>query len=276
MRAAAATYVPVSTGAQVIPGYEVVALLAHGRRLDTYDAWDLDREARVVVKVLREDRLDDQRVVEAVLQEGRLVTTLAHPHLVRGFAAYSDPRPALVLETLTGATLAALLEDGPLSASDAAQLGRQLTSVLGYLHRRDWLHLDVKPANVVVEHGRAVLIDLSLAGRPGTGRRGAGTRGYLAPEQALGQGLSAATDVWGLGVTLLESLTGELPFGDEATWESRRRIPLLHRRLPRGPTGTVPAGVPAELTAALRSAVAPAPGDRPTLAELRAVFEGLA
>ena len=275
MRSAAPTFVVMEPGELVIPGYEAVALLAHGRRLDTYDAWDLDREARVVVKVLREDRLDDPRVVEAVLQEGRLVTTLAHPHLVRGFAAYSDPRPALVLEMLTGATLAALVEDGPLSPTDAAQLGLQLTSVLGYLHRRDWLHLDVKAANVVVERGRAVLIDLSLAGRPGTGRRGAGTRGYLAPEQALGEGLSAATDVWGLGVTLLEALTGELPFGDEATWVSRRRIPLVHRRLPRSPAGTVPPGMPTDLTTALRAAVALEPGDRPTLGELRAVFEKL-
>ena len=101
--------------------------------------------------------------------------------------------------------------------------------MLGHLHHHDWLHLDVKPANVVVDHGRAVLIDLSLAGRPGSGRAGAGTRGYLAPEQARGRDLTAATDVWGLGVTLIEAFTDDVPYGDEATWDTGRRWPLVHR-----------------------------------------------
>ena len=179
---------PVAPGELLLPGYRAVGLLAHGRRLDTYDAWDEDRDCRVVVKLLREDRRDEPEAVASVLQEGVLVTTLAHPHLVRGFEVRDAPTPAVVLEMLTGATVGALVEDRPLSVSDTAQLGLQLVSVLGYLHRRDWLHLDVKPANVVDQHGRAVLIDLSLAGRPGLGRRGAGTRGYLAPEQALGRG----------------------------------------------------------------------------------------
>jgi serine/threonine protein kinase len=271
---ASTAFVPVAPGEELLPGYRVVELMAHGRRLDTYDALDVDRDCRVVVKVLREDRLDDRRVVEATLQEGRLVTTLAHPHLVRGFEVMEVPRPAMVLETLTGATLDALVEDGSLPTGDVTQLGLQLVSVLSYLHRRAWLHLDVKPSNVVVQHGRAVLIDLSLAGRPGTGRAGAGTRGYLAPEQALGRGLSPATDVFGLGATLHECLTGDLPFGDEATWESRRRLPLVHRRPPRRP-GDLPDDVPEELARLLVNCLALDPAERPSLSRVREVCTGL-
>jgi eukaryotic-like serine/threonine-protein kinase len=270
----AAPFVPVAPGEPLLPGYRVVQLMAHGRRLDTYDALDEDRDCSVVVKILREDRLDDRRVVEATLQEGRLVTTLAHPHLVRGFAVVEVPRPAIVLETLTGATLDALVEDHPVAVADVAQLGLQLVSVLGYLHRRDWLHLDVKPANVVVQHGRAVLIDLSLAGRPGTGRPGAGTPGYLAPEQATGRGLSPATDVFGLGATLHECLTRDLPYGDEATWESRRRLPLVHRRLPRRP-GALPDDVPDELARLVADCLALEPSQRPGLALVREVCASL-
>ncbi|WP_432477996.1 serine/threonine-protein kinase [Nocardioides sp. GXQ0305] len=266
---------PVPVGEELLPGYRVVALMAHGRRLDTYDAVDEDRDCRVVVKLLREDRRHDPRVVASVLQEGRLVTSLAHPHLVRGLAAFEVPAPAMVLETLTGATLGALVEDRPLAATDVAQLGLQLVSVLGYLHRRDWLHLDLKPANVVVQHGRAVLLDLSLAGRPGAGRPGAGTRGYLSPEQALGQGLSPASDVFGLGVTLHECLTGELPFGDEATWESRRRWPLVHRRLPRRPD-VLPDGVPREMSDLLAGCLSLDPADRPDLGRVKDVCTALA
>ena len=102
-----------------------------------------------------------------MIPEGELLATLAHPHLVRGYELVSAPRLAVVMETLTGATLAALIEDPRLGVVDTALLGRQLVSVLGYLHRRGWVHLDVKPANVVVQAGRAVLIDLGLASPPG-------------------------------------------------------------------------------------------------------------
>lgn len=186
-----------------------------------------------------------------------------------------------MLETLRGATLAKVIEDhlpaddapGGLDVADVAELGMQLTSVLGYLHRHDWLHLDLKPANVVVEHGKAVLIDLSLAGRPGDGRPGSGTRGYLAPEQARGRGLSPATDVWGLGVTLIECLTGDLPYGDEATWDTRRRIPVVHRRMPTEPEGME--HVPVAVRDLLAACVDLDPAARPRLKDVRDVLAPL-
>lgn len=253
-------------------GYRPLTLLALGRRLETWDAWDEDRGARCVVKLLRADRRDDPRVRQAVLLEGHLATTLSHPHLVRGYDVVDEP-PAVVLETLRGATLSAVVEHEPLGLADAAELGCQLASVLGYLHRRDWLHLDLKPDNVVVDHGRAVLLDLSLAGRPGPGRPGAGTRGWLAPEQATGRGLSAATDVWGLAMTLVDALARTAPYGDEATWDSRRRWPVLHRRMPREPAGLD--GVPEPVRGVLRACLSLDPAARPLLAQVRDVLEPL-
>jgi serine/threonine protein kinase len=253
-------------------GYRPLALLADGRRLETWDAWDEARGTRCVVKLLRADRRDEPRVRQAVLLEGHLATTLAHPHLVRGYDVLDDP-PTVVLETLRGATLSALVEHEPLGLADAAELGCQLASVLGYLHRRDWLHLDLKPDNVVVDHGKAVLIDLSLAGRPGSGRPGAGTRGYLAPEQASGRGLSPATDVWGLGMTLIDALARTAPYGDEATWESRRRWPLLHRRMPLVPDGLDE--LPGEVRDLLAACVSLDPAARPLLEQVRTALEPL-
>lgn len=267
-------FAPVPSGEEVIPGYRVVALISHGRRVDTYDVYSIERECRCVVKILRQDRRDEQRVREAVTLEGRLLCDLTHPHLVRGYEVHTTPVPAIVLETLGGATLAALIDDGPLDVSDSALLGLQLSSALTYLHRRGWLHLDVKPANIIVENGRARLIDLSLVGRPGAGRPGAGTRGYLAPEQARGEGLSTATDVWGLGVTLVEALTGQMPHGDEATWDSRRRVRHWHRGAPE----PVPplTDLPREYDEILRACLRHDPAARPELAELRRVLRSLA
>jgi serine/threonine protein kinase len=250
------------------PGYRALSLLARGRRTETWDAYDEDRDVRCVVKVLRPDRAAEEHVRAAVLAEGEIVTTLVHPHLVRGYAVATDPLPAVVLETLGGATLAAVVEEAPLELPDAALLGLQLCSVLGYLHRHDWLHLDLKPANVVVEAGRAVLIDLGLARRPGPTRAGAGTPGYLAPEQARGDDVGPATDVWALGVVLLEALSGEQPFGDEATWDSRRRWPLVGRRMPSRPR-PVPEGLEPAVRDLLLGCVAFHPADRPALADVR-------
>lgn len=268
----------------VLPaGYRGLRLLARGRRMETWDAYDEARDARCVVKVLRPERAGEQRVRDAVLREGEIVTTLAHPHLVRGYAVVEEPLPAVVLETLRGATLAAVVEDAALDLPDVALLGLQLSSVLGWLHRHDWLHLDLKPANVVVEHGKAVLIDLSLAGRPGPARAGAGTPGYLAPEQARGDHVGPATDVWALGITLLESLSGEPPFGDEATWDSRRRWSTrwsprwspVGRRMPSAPRA-VPEGLPEALRGLLLACVDLDPAARPRLVDVRDVLAGFA
>lgn len=237
---------PAGADGPDVPGFRLLALLGHGRRFDTWDAWDEARDARCVLKVVREDRREEPEVLAAWRQEGRAVTTVSHPHLVRGYDVVSDP-PAIVLETLRGATLAAVLEDGPLAVGDVAELCAQVGSALRYLHRHAWVHCDVKPANVVVDHGRAVLIDLSLVQRPGPTRRGSGTPGFQAPEQVRGDDVTAATDVWGLALTAVEALTGEEPPG------SRRRL----RR--------VLAGVPAPLGPVLLAALEPRPTDRPSI-----------
>ncbi|MEQ4522074.1 serine/threonine-protein kinase [Nocardioides kribbensis] len=254
----------VAPGEPLLPGYRAVQRLAHGRRLDTWDAYDEERGCRCVVKVVRADRRHEREVVDGVLREGRIVTTLTHPHLVRGYAVLTDPRAAVVLETLRGATLAAVVEEGALGVEDTALLGLQLVSVLGYLHRHDWLHLDLKPGNVVVEHGKAVLLDLSLAARPGAGRPGAGTPGYLAPEQVAGEGLTPATDVWGLGVLLREALSGEEPT-PPARWRARRPAPVR-----------VASHAPAELATLLAACGDPDPAGRPRLVDVRAVLAAYA
>lgn len=260
----------LAPGEELVPGYEVVRLMRRGGRLDTYDVRDRNRDCRCVVKVVRPDREDENHCRAALLREGRLLRDLAHPHLVRGYEVIEDPRPAMVMETLTGATLAAVIEESPLGPADTALLGRQLASALGYLHGHGWLHLDVKPSNIVVQGGRAVLIDLSLVSPPGDGRPHAGTQGYRAPEQMAGRGLTPAADVFGLGITLGEALTGELAYGEEDRWgtglSSRTAAWFFRRRL---------AKAPATLSDLVLACVAPDPASRPALAEVCAVLDSV-
>jgi eukaryotic-like serine/threonine-protein kinase len=205
----------LESGTTIAPGYELISHLSRGRRLDVYDAWDRRRGCRCVIKALRPERLDDMRAREGLLEEGRLLCRLGHPHLVRGYETLAVPEPLVIMETLGGQTLAYMLAtDGSLSAPDAAQLGLQLGSVVRYLHANGVLHLDLKPSNVVAEAGRAKLIDLSVARAPGPAPAEIGTWCYMAPEQVRGGVLGAAADVWGIGAVLFEAAVGEAPFED--------------------------------------------------------------
>ncbi|KAA5833490.1 serine/threonine-protein kinase [Saccharopolyspora hirsuta] len=265
---------PLAPGELLAPGYKVVDHLRRGSRLDVYDVWSEERSCRCVAKTVRPERADDQRAVGWLRNEGVLLTQFTHPHLVRGYEIVqtAEPaRPVVITETLPGHTLSYLIDEhGRLRPIDAAVLGIQLCSVLTYLHRRGWVHLDVKPSNIVEVGGRAVLLDLSLSCRIGE-RSSAGTFDYLSPEQAAGEEMTPAADTWGLGITLYEALSGTTPWADVSHREhstngtryypQRDRVaaPLrTHRRLPAALSRTVDA------------CLAPDPKSRPTVEEVAA------
>jgi serine/threonine protein kinase len=208
--------VPVAVGAEVAPGYEAIEHLRRGRNLDVYDVWSEDRACRCVIKALRPDRLGREGATRRLLEEGRLLCGLTHPHIVRAYEVREEPVPLFVMETLAGETLGHMVEvrDVRLSAPEVAHLGLHLASAVRYLHAHGWLHLDLKPSNVIAECGRAKLIDLSVARPPGPAHRGVGTFYYMAPEQARGGELGPAADVWGIGTVLFEAATGEPAFDD--------------------------------------------------------------
>jgi serine/threonine protein kinase len=258
-----AAHAPLEGGTQIAPGYEVIAHLSRGRTLDAYDAWSAERDCRCVIKAVRPDRLAEERPRRRLRREGRLACELNHPHLVRGYELIVRPQPLVALETLDGETLEHMLEGQArrLPLRDVAYLGRHLCSAMHYLHGRGYVHLDLKPSNVISDCGLAKVIDLSLTRRPGRGQRGAGTIPYMAPEQARGGWVGAATDVWGIGAVLFEATCGRRPFEEL----NGTRYPQLEhappsvaglRRLPAAFAGTVDSCLEAN------------PGARPTVDEL--------
>jgi eukaryotic-like serine/threonine-protein kinase len=198
------------------PRYETIDLLRRGRDLEVYDVWSEERACRCVVKTVRPDRLHRDGPARRLLAEGRLLRRLSHPHIVRAYEVIEEPVPMVVMETLAGETLSHMVavRDVRLSAAEVAHLGLHLASAVRYLHGHGWLHLDLKPSNVIAECGRAKLIDLSVARPPGPAHGGVGTFYYMAPEQAQGGDLGAPADVWGLGAVLFEAATGEPVFDD--------------------------------------------------------------
>jgi serine/threonine protein kinase len=261
----------IARGAPLGPGLVAVAHLARSRLYDVYDAWSNERGCRVIAKTLRPAARDDRGAAARLRREGRMLRALAHPHLVRAYETLPGPPPVLVLETLGGETLAHLIDTRTrrLSAVELSILGLQLASAVGYLHGQGWLHLDLKPSNLVAEAGRAKILDLSVARRPGRSRPGVGTRCYMAPEQARGGELGPPADVWGIGATLWEAATGRLPFGEEDAEAEVDGYPQLerliepvsrYRRLPR------------ELERTVRLCLDPEPGRRPSVGRLSSLL----
>lgn len=232
---------PEAAGAVLAQGYEVVEHLARGRALDVYDVWSEERDCRCVAKVVRPDRAAEAGPRRRLLREGRMLMAIAHPHVVRAYDLVTRPRPVLVLEALLGGSL----QDAMTTATrrtplpTVVQLGLHLCSAMHYVHARGLLHTDLKPANVMADRGFAKVIDFSLARAPGRAVRGRGTRGWMAPEQARGGRISAATDVWGVGAVLWAAAVGAPPFpssdGSERYPQLVRRADRIqaHRRLPR-------------------------------------------
>jgi eukaryotic-like serine/threonine-protein kinase len=264
---------PLAPGTQIAPGYEVVAHLSRNRTLDVYDVWSEHRDCGCIAKTLRPDRVDQARSRDRLLREGAILECLSHPHLVRAYeTAAGDDGPVVILETLTGETLSVALHRTArrLPWVDTCFLGLHLCSAVRYLHAEGWLHTDLKPSNVIVEAGRAKVIDLSIARRPGERcGPGSGTRQYAPPEQARGEELGPAADVWGIGGILLEALTRRQPF---AGCPHEGPFPALTRRPPRvAELRRVPPALAGIVDACLQAG----PAARPAVAELAEVLDEL-
>jgi eukaryotic-like serine/threonine-protein kinase len=261
---------PLREGEEVAPGYRALRLLRRGEALDVYDAWSEERDCRCVAKALRPDKLSERSARAALLREGELLLSLSHPHLVRAYELLRGRRPVLILETLTGATLARLIEDSPRGIPERSLvfLGVQLCSALRYLHRHGFLHLDLKPSNIVSQAGVAKLLDLSVARPPGRPHRGVGTPQYMSPEQITGAPLTAAADAWGLGAVLYEAATGTAPFARRGAPRPPRlaqKLVALRRRRK----------VPRVLGEVIDGCLEKEPSARPALAEVAAALRTL-
>ncbi|MGI8574788.1 MAG: serine/threonine-protein kinase [Egibacteraceae bacterium] len=188
--------------------------LAHDERLDR----DVAVKEIEVAPSLSERESSALR--QRVLREARTAARLDEVGAVRVYDVFEeDDRAFIVMEVLHAPSLAELVADGgPLSESAAARLGLEVLETLAAAHREGVVHRDVKPSNVIVpDSGRARLTDFGIAAVRGdasltmTGTV-LGSPSYLAPEQARGETVGPAADLWGLGATLYYAVEGRPPF----------------------------------------------------------------
>jgi len=205
--------------------YRLLEQLGAGINASVHRAADELLGREVAVKVIRQAdeagrHRDDEAKVLARLNHTSLVT------LLDAGLDCSDPGPPqiyLVMELAQGPDLRRRLRDGPLAARQAAQIGQDLADGLDYIHHRGVVHRDVKPGNIMLfdysndasrlrakltDFGIALMVDAAVAGGTGV----LGTAGYLSPEQAKGEPVGPPSDVYSLGLVLLECLTGQPAF----------------------------------------------------------------
>jgi serine/threonine protein kinase len=257
-----------------IPGYELLGCLGGGLLTRVYAARCCSTDEACALKLLRPDWDDQPMAVKLLQREARASLAVQHPHLVRLREAHvTSPPYFLVMELLAGESLRRRLRrDYALDLPTALWVVRQSVEALAALHRKGFLHGDVKPDNIrLVTAGQAVLLDLGFAHRPGENtflqERGyiLGTANYLAPEMGDKElHDDPRADVFSLGVTLFEMLTGQLPYAAGSEEETLRQ----HREEEPERLSDHLANAPAGLDEMLDRMLARRPADRPRAEQL--------
>jgi DNA-directed RNA polymerase specialized sigma24 family protein/tRNA A-37 threonylcarbamoyl transferase component Bud32 len=203
--------------------YRVEDLLGEGGMASVFRAEHVNIKRKVALKTLHPTRQTEAMMRERFLREAEVLGRLAHPNFVdvSDFGVSARGYSYLVMELLSGRALSAEVAQGPLEPRRALAIVREVCVGLQHAHGIGIIHRDIKPANIIVqgtagEPGFAKILDLGIAATAGEAELDGnvlyGTPEYMAPEQILAQRLDGRVDLYALGITLFELLTGELPF----------------------------------------------------------------
>jgi non-specific serine/threonine protein kinase len=226
---------------QTIGRYRVVRQLGEGGMGVVYEAHD-ERLDRVVAVKLMRDAVLGPTAIERFWREARAAAAISHPHICQIFELGEDAgRPFIVMERLTGDTLAERLSQGPMAPREAARLSLGLLDALDALHRRQVVHRDLKPSNVFLTPHGVKLLDFGLAGdtsgltdatatrltNPGVM---IGTPQYMSPEQVNGGRVDARADQFAAATILFEMLSGRYAFPGATAIDVLQKV--LHEQPP--------------------------------------------
>jgi serine/threonine-protein kinase len=203
--------------------YRVLSRVGSGGMAEVYCAQDLQLGRKVALKILYRRFAEDREFVERFRREASSAAGLQHQHVVSVYdRGEYDGTYYIAMEYLEGRSLKTIIrEEAPLDPDRAIDLTIQVLRAARFAHRRGIIHRDLKPHNVIVdEEGRAKVTDFGIAraGASDMTQTGSimGTAQYLSPEQAQGMAVSAASDLYSIGIIIYELLTGRVPFEGES------------------------------------------------------------
>lgn len=247
--------------------YEIVRTIGSGGMADVFLAHDnvLDRD--VALKVMNSRYARDDEFVERFRREAQSAAALSHPNIVSIYdrGESEDGTYYIAMEYLSGGTLKdRVLKRGALPPKTAASVAAQIAEALKAAHSRGVVHRDIKPHNILItEAGDIKVTDFGIARAASSStmtKTGAvmGTAHYISPEQAMGESVGPASDLYSLGVLLYEMLTGELPFDADTPIG----IAMQHVNGTPNPPREVNPEVPAGLNAVVVKLLQKDPEDR--------------
>jgi serine/threonine-protein kinase len=247
--------------------YRVEGIIGRGGMATVYLAQDLKHDRKVAVKVLRPE-LAATLEADRFLREVRIAAQLNHPHILALYdSGESNDQLYYVMPYVEGESLQARIRrEGQMPAEEACLLAREVAEALAYAHERGIVHRDIKPDNILLSAGHALVADFGIARAVGGGAQSltqtglsVGTPQYMSPEQATGAGdVDARSDIYAVGSVLYEMLAGEPPFtGPTAQAVLARSLTESPRPLTATRTG-----LPAQVAAVAAKALARSPADR--------------
>jgi len=248
-----------------IGDYEVLGVLGAGGMGKVFKVRNVISDRVEAMKVLLPDLAGRQELADRFLREIKLLASLDHPNIAQLRTALTlSNRLVMVMEYVEGTTLAARLEQGPIPAAEAVGYMKQVLGALAYAHGRNVIHRDIKPANMMLTPtGTVKLMDFGIARASGdasmtvTGTT-LGSLYYMSPEQVKGSAVDARSDLYSLGVSLYEMVTGQTPF--KASSDYSIMTAQLQER-PKPPSELQP-GLPPQLNGIILHAMAKEPADR--------------
>ena len=205
--------------------YRLDEKVTEGGFAEVWKGFDLELRRAVAVKMPKTGRLHS---TERFLAEARRVARLKHPGVVPVFDVGQERESCFIVsEFVEGGSLADRIATQRPKPQDAARMVAEVAETLAYAHRQGFVHRDIKPGNILLDHhGRALLTDFGIAHSPDEGTDGGsfGTLAYMSAEQVEGKPVDHRTDIYGLGVVLHELLTGHLPYKADDPVQLRRLI----------------------------------------------------
>jgi tRNA A-37 threonylcarbamoyl transferase component Bud32 len=229
--------------------YRIDKAIASGGAGIVYQAEDTVLSRKVALKELLEDLATDEEQAERFKSEARALALLNHAHILPIYDLLEENgRFWLVMELLTGGTLNDKITAGALDTAQSIEIIKGIASGLEIAHQTGFVHRDIKPANILfAEDGSFRITDFGIAKHRATGIKTShglilGSPGYMSPEQAAGEPVDARSDIYSLGITMFQMLTGELPFqGDVSS------VMAQHITKPVPPPSTINASISKDL-----------------------------